>query len=53
MCTLLWFRPSLNYGVGLQINILTEVLVALGSLVLLVLLGSIVDLPMFPKIVLE
>ena len=50
MCTLLWFRPSLNYGVGLQINILTEVLVALGSLVLL---GSIVDLPIFPKIVMK
>ena len=46
MCALLCFCPSLNKGVGLQINILTKVLVALGALVLL---GSIVDLLCFQK----
>ena len=50
MCALLCFCPSLNKGVGLQINILTEVLVALGALVLL---GSIVNPLMFPKIVMK
>ena len=47
MCALLWFRPSVNLnGVGPQIDILTEMIVALGALVLL---GSNVDLLMFPK----
>ena len=40
----------MNLGVGILINILTEMLVALGALVLL---GSIVDLLMFPKIVMS
>ena len=35
---------------GLQINILTDMLIALGALVLL---GFIVDLLMFPKIVIK
>ena len=39
-----------NKGVSLQIDILTEMLVALDALVLL---GSIVDLLMFPKIVIK
>ena len=47
ICALLCFCPSLNQGVGLQINILTEVLVALGALLLL---GSIVDLLCFQKL---
>ena len=42
--------PSVNYGVGLQINILTQMIVALGALVLL---GSTVNLLMFPKIVIQ
>ena len=51
MCALLWFCPSVNLkGVGLQIDILIEMLVALGALVLL---GSIVNLLMFPKIVMK
>ena len=41
----LWFRPSVNLdGVGPQIDILTEMIVALGALVLL---GSNVDRLMF------
>ena len=45
MCALLWFRPSMNLnGVGPQIDILTEMIVALGALVLL---GSNVDRVMF------
>ena len=49
MCALLWFRPSMNLnGVGPQIDILTEMIVALGAPVLL---GSNVDLLIFPKIV--
>ena len=35
MCTPLWFHPSVNFGVALQINILTEMLFAVGALVLL------------------
>ena len=50
MCALLCFCPSLNKGDGLQINILTEVLVALGALLLL---GSIMDLLLFLKIVIK
>ena len=46
MCALLWFHPSVN--LGLQIDILTEMDVALGAL-----LGSIVDLILFPKIVMK
>ena len=45
MCALLCFRPSLNKGVGLQINIFTEMIGALGALVHL---GSIVD-PLYSK----
>ena len=48
MCALLWFRPSVNWGVGPQIDILTEMDVALGAL-----LGSIVDLLIFPKIIMK
>ena len=44
-------RPSVNLkGAGLQIDILIEMIVALGALVLL---GSIVELLMFPKIVMK
>ena len=51
MCALLWFRPSVNLnGVGPQIDILTEMIVALGALVLL---GSNVDIFIFPKIVMK
>ena len=51
MCALLWFRPSVNLkGVGLQIDILIEMLVALGAFLLL---GSIVNLLMFPKFVMK
>ena len=50
MCALLCFCPSLNKGDGLQINILTEVLVALGALVLF---GSIVDLLCLKKIIMK
>ena len=42
--------PSVNYRKGLQINILTEMVVALGALALL---GSIVDLLIYPKIVMK
>ena len=42
--------PSENYGVGHQINILTQMIVALGALVLL---GSTVNQLMFPKIVIQ
>ena len=44
MCALLWFRPSVNLGLVVQINILTEMIVALVAL-----LGSIVDLHKSPK----
>ena len=46
MCALLWFHPSVN--LGLQVDILTEMDVALGAL-----LGSIVDLLIIPKIVMK
>ena len=39
--------PSVNYGEGLQINILTKLIVTLGALVLL---GSIVDLLIIQKL---
>ena len=50
MCALLWFRSSVNSGVGLLISIFTELAVAFGALVLL---GSIVDLLRFPQIVMK
>ena len=50
MTSLLWFRPNVNWGIYLEINILTEMIVASGALVLL---GSIVDLLIFPKIVMK
>ena len=42
--------PSVNYGVGLQIYILTQMIVALDALVFL---GSILDLLIFQKIVMK
>ena len=40
----------MNWGIDVEINILTEMIVASGALVLL---GSIVDLLIFPKIVMK